>query len=107
MLSTINTLVFAQSAQELVDSVLNPAPGSDHFSSYSSRIYYDHALYNQTPIASTNYNRLEASAKSILPPAAYDYAVGGAGLERTVDANREAFEHVMSPSCPRFQEHTN
>ncbi|KAF1998689.1 FMN-dependent alpha-hydroxy acid dehydrogenase [Amniculicola lignicola CBS 123094] len=83
----------AQSAQELIDSVLNPPPGSEHYSSYSSAIYYNHTLYNQTPIASTNYDRLEASAKLLLNPAAYNYAAGGGGLEKTVVANREAFDH--------------
>ena len=84
----------AQSAQELIDAVLHPAPGSEHYSSYSSEIYFNHTLYNQTPIASTNYDRLKASAKLRLPAAAYDYTEGGAGLDRTVDANREAFDHV-------------
>jgi hypothetical protein len=87
-------LASAQSAQELINSVLNPAPGSERYSSYSSDIYYNYTLYNQTPVASTNYDRLEASAKSLLPPMAYDYAHGGAGLETTVAANREAFDHV-------------
>jgi len=86
--------ISAQSARELIDSVLSPAPGSEHYSSYSSEIYFNHTLYNQTPIASTNYDRLEVSAKLLLPPAAYDYAAGGAGLERTLAANREAFDHV-------------
>jgi lactate 2-monooxygenase len=90
-------LVSAQSAQELIDSVLNPSPGSEHYSSYSSQIYINHTLYNQTPIASTNYDRLEASANSLLPPPAYDYAAGGSGLEKTVAANREAFNHVSHP----------
>jgi lactate 2-monooxygenase len=90
----------AQSAQELIDSVLNPPPGSEHYSSYSSAIYYNHTLYNQTPIASTNYDKLEASAKLLLDPAAYNYAAGGAGLEKTVAANREAFDHV----CRLFHE---
>jgi lactate 2-monooxygenase len=90
-------LVSAQSAQELIDSVLNPPPGSEHYSSYSSQIYINHTLYNQTPIASTNYDRLEASAKLLLPPPAYDYAAGGAGLEKTIAANREAFDRVSHP----------
>ena len=87
-------LASAQSAQELINSVLNPAPGSEHYSSYSSEIYYNYTLYNQTPVASTNYDKLEASAKLLLSPAAYDYAHGGAGLETTVAANREAYDRV-------------
>ncbi|KAF2025619.1 FMN-dependent alpha-hydroxy acid dehydrogenase [Setomelanomma holmii] len=98
--------VSAQAAQELIDSVLNPAPGSERYSSYGSEIYFNRNLYNITPIASTNYDRLEASAKLRLPPAAYDYAAGGAGLEKTVNANREAFNkwrilpRVMRPVQP-------
>ena len=86
--------VSAQSARTLIDSVLHPAPGSEHYSSYSSEIYFNYALYNQTPVASTNYDKLESSAKQLLPPAAYDYAAGAAGLEKTVAANRDAFDHV-------------
>ncbi|KAF2165770.1 hypothetical protein M409DRAFT_67103 [Zasmidium cellare ATCC 36951] len=81
----------AQSAQELINSVLNPAPGTSPYSSYSTQIYYNATLFNETPIASTNYDKLEASAKLRLDPAAYDYAAGGAGLETTVANNRAAF----------------
>jgi len=82
----------AQDALQLINSFLNPHPDSQHYSSYSSLIYYNHTVYNQTPIASTNYDRLEASAKLLLPPTAYDYAAGGAELETTMAANREAFD---------------
>jgi lactate 2-monooxygenase len=96
----------AQSAQELISSVLNPKAADDNYSSYSSEIYYNHTLYNQTPIASTNYDRLEASAKLLLSPAAYDYARGGAGLEKTLAANRDAFDRVgdtpISSTPPRL-----
>ncbi|KAF2452050.1 FMN-dependent alpha-hydroxy acid dehydrogenase [Karstenula rhodostoma CBS 690.94] len=70
-------------------------------------IYFNHTLYNQTPIASTNYAKLEASAKNLLTPEAYDYATGGAGLETTVAANRAAFDRwqirprVMRPVQPK------
>lgn len=87
--------VSAQSAQDLIDAVLNPPSGSEHYSSYSSAIYLNHTLYNQTPVAPTNYEKLEASAKNLLPPPAYDYAAGGVGLEKTVTSNREAFDHVF------------
>lgn len=86
--------IFAQSPQELINSVLNPDPGTATYASYSSEIYYNATLFNQTPIASTNYDRLEASAKLRLAPEAYDYAAGGAGLERTAAANRAAFDKV-------------
>lgn len=83
-----------QSAQELINSVLNPDPSTSSFSSYSSQIYYNATLFNETPITSTNYEKLEASAKKLLDPAAYDYAAGGAGLETTVANNRAAFSRV-------------
>ncbi|KAK7426014.1 hypothetical protein QQZ08_007462 [Neonectria magnoliae] len=84
--------VAAQSAQDLIDSVLNPDPGESTFASYGTEIYYNATLYNQTSKISTNYNKLEAAAKLRLRPAAYDYAAGGAGLEKTVAANRAAFD---------------
>ncbi|KAJ4351277.1 uncharacterized protein N0V89_006616 [Didymosphaeria variabile] len=97
----------AQSAQELINSVLNPPSNSSRYASYSSEIYFNHTLYNTTPIASTNYFKLEASAKKLLAPEAYDYAAGGAGLEKTVAANRAAFDkwhilpRVMRPVQPK------
>jgi hypothetical protein len=51
----------------------------------------------ETLIASTNFDRLEASAELLLNPAAYDYAAGGAGLDQTVAANEEAFDRVGRP----------
>ena len=99
LLAAIAT-VSAQSAEELINSVLNPDPKDETYASYSSLIYYNATLYNQTPIASTNYDKLEASAKLLLPVAAYDYAAGGAGLEKTVAANREAFGHVRPNYLP-------
>ena len=93
------TAVHAQSAQELIDSLLNSNTTVENYSSYSTEIYYNHTLYNQTPVASTNYDRLEMSAKLLLPTAAYDYAAGGAGLEKTVTANRHAFDKVSTIAC--------
>jgi lactate 2-monooxygenase len=92
--STRSPFIRAQSAQELISSILNPKAADDNYSSYSTEIYYNHTIYNQTPIASTNYDRLEASAKQLLPSAAYEYARGGAGLEKTLAANRDAFDRV-------------
>ncbi len=90
----VSTLVTAQSAQELLDSVLNPDPQSATYASYSSQIYYNATLYNETPITSTCYDKLEQSAKLRLPAEAYDYAAGGAGLEKTLTANQAAFDKV-------------
>ncbi|KAJ4305919.1 hypothetical protein N0V90_001452 [Kalmusia sp. IMI 367209] len=91
LLPILTHLGSAQSAFDLINSVLHPLSNATHYSSYSSEIYYNHTLYNQTPIASTNYERLEASAKQLLDPKSYDYAAGGAELETTVAANRAAF----------------
>jgi isopentenyl diphosphate isomerase/L-lactate dehydrogenase-like FMN-dependent dehydrogenase len=96
------TATVAETAQELLNSVLNPRPASRTFASYGSEIYYNATLYNETIDISTNYNRLEASAKRKLPSAAYDYAAGGAGLEKTGEANRAAFDKV----CTSLISHT-
>lgn len=98
----------AQSAQEIVNAALNPPPGSERYASYGPSLYLKAALYNETPIAPTNYNRLEASAKKRLRPEAYDYAAGGAGLETTINANRAAFDrvgpiHSNSPQNPQLK----
>ncbi|KFZ23974.1 hypothetical protein V502_01542 [Pseudogymnoascus sp. VKM F-4520 (FW-2644)] len=104
-LAAAGTLVIAegQTAQELINSVLNPDPGSKSYSSFSSQIYYNATLFGQVSRVSTNYNKLEASAKLRLPPAAYDYAAGGAGLETTIAANRAAFDHLAI--VPRVMRH--
>ena len=94
--------VAAQSAQELLDAVLNPDPTEAKYFSYSSQIYYNATLYNQTPIAPTNYDRLDASSKLLLPVTAYNYAAGDAGLEKAVVANREAFDLVRSFLIPTW-----
>lgn len=88
-------IVAAESAQELINSVLNPDPNSLTYASYGTEIYYNATLYNQFPRFSVNYDRLEAAAKSMLRPEAYDYAAGGAGLENTVASNRAAFDKVI------------
>lgn len=84
----------AESAQDLINSVLNPPNGSATYASYSTEIYFDAYIHNKTPVASTNYDKLEASAKLRLDPAAYDYAAGAAGLGKTAAANRAAFDKV-------------
>lgn len=60
-------------------------------------MHFNHTLYNQTPITSTNYAKLKASAKNLLTPEAYDYAAGDVGLIITVAANRAAFDrwHIL------------
>lgn len=41
-----------------------------------------------------NMDHLEEQAKQRLDPASYDFIAGGAGAERTLKANREAFEKI-------------
>lgn len=43
------------------------------------------------PLVTTDPNKLEDHAKSILKPTAFNYVAGGAGERATMDANRLAF----------------
>jgi lactate 2-monooxygenase len=84
--------VAGQSAQDLIDAVLNPDPAMATYASYGSQIYLNATLYNQTLDIPLLYADLQASAKERLSAAAYDYAAGGAGRESTLAANWDAFE---------------
>jgi hypothetical protein len=82
-------------ALDLINSVLNPDPDAPKsFSSFASEIYLNAVLNNVTSGISTNYDKLQASAEKLLDPEAYGYVAGGAGLETTMAANREAFDKV-------------
>ena len=48
-------------------------------------------LHQRLPLVTTDPNKLEAQAKSIMKPTAYNYIAGGAGERATMDANRLAF----------------
>ena len=48
-------------------------------------------LHQQLPLVTTDPNKLEAQARSILKPTAFNYVAGGAGERATMDANRLAF----------------
>jgi lactate 2-monooxygenase len=48
-------------------------------------------LKRQLPTVTTDPNKLEEQAKSLLKPTAYNYVAGGAGERATMDANRLAF----------------
>ena len=48
-------------------------------------------MLGSLPIVTTNPNKLEEHAKSILKPTAFNYVSGGAGERATMDANRLAF----------------
>src|SRR5580693_5098008 len=52
---------------------------------------YAQGLAGGKPCVPVPLDFLEAKAKGILAPRAYDYVAGGAGGEDTVRANREAF----------------
>src|SRR5260221_7733785 len=52
---------------------------------------YQEGLIGGKPPVPVPLGLLEAKAKEILPPRAYDYVAGGAGGEDTMRANREAF----------------
>jgi lactate 2-monooxygenase len=85
----------AQSDQ-LLARVLGNGPRT--YASYSSQIYFNKYSTGQSPTITTDFEKLEASAKTRLPPEAYDYAAGGAGMSRTMKANRDAFDKVIYPS---------
>ena len=48
-------------------------------------------LHQKLPLVTTDPNKLEAQAKGILKPTAFNYVAGGAGERATMDANRLAF----------------
>lgn len=54
---------------------------------------YLKGMSGQKPVIPTGFSELEALAKKKMSAEAFAYVAGGAGLESTVRANREAFEH--------------
>jgi lactate 2-monooxygenase len=61
------------------------------FGNYQYEIYL-RGLADERPDLPATYSALEERAREALPPEAFGYVAGGAGEERTVRANREAFE---------------
>jgi isopentenyl diphosphate isomerase/L-lactate dehydrogenase-like FMN-dependent dehydrogenase len=57
---------------------------------YQFEIYL-RGLGGERPTLALEYGELEAAAKAALAPEAFDYAAGGAGEGRSMDANRAAF----------------
>ncbi|MFA4928179.1 MAG: alpha-hydroxy-acid oxidizing protein [Patulibacter sp.] len=55
---------------------------------------YGKGLGGEKPLLPTTYEGLRARAEAELSDAAYGYVAGGAGDERTMGANREAFDRV-------------
>ena len=67
-----------------------PAPSPD-FASFQYEIYAA-GLIDQRPALPVSAEQLQQSAKQKLSPEAYGYVAGGAGSERTMRANLDAFE---------------
>src|SRR6266550_3501624 len=63
---------------------------ADPFGNYQYEIYIA-GLSGTKPAFPIAYAELEARAKEVLSPEAYDYVAGGAGSEDTVRENLEAF----------------
>lgn len=64
---------------------------SDHGRERQRQIYID-GLGGRRPRVPTDASRLEAAAERVMSKEAFAYFAGGAGGERTIDANRAAFE---------------
>lgn len=68
-----------------------PRPDPVEHATYQYEIYFN-GLGGQTPPYPFTYDRLEARAREVLDDAAFGYVAGGASEERTVAANRRAFD---------------
>jgi lactate 2-monooxygenase len=53
---------------------------------------YRAGTLGRRPKVPTGWARLEEAARRVMSPAAFAYVAGSAGLERTADANRAAFD---------------
>lgn len=58
----------------------------------AQRAIYLDGVAGRVPAVPTDPRRLEEAARRACTPEAFDYLAGGAGLERTMDHNRAAFE---------------
>ncbi|KAH7417301.1 FMN-dependent dehydrogenase [Cadophora sp. MPI-SDFR-AT-0126] len=61
------------------------------YGAFQNDLYRAGMLHQRLPLVTTDPNKLEEQAKSILKPTAYNYVAGGAGERATMDANRLAF----------------
>lgn len=61
------------------------------YGAFQNEIYKRGMFYKQLPLVTTDPNKLEAQAQSVLEPTAFNYVAGGAGEKATMDANRLAF----------------
>ncbi len=68
-----------------------PGLGTRKYGAFQNEIYYAGMMHGILPSVTTDPNKLEEQAKSILPPPSFNYVAGGAGERATMDANRLAF----------------
>ncbi|TVY30401.1 putative lactate 2-monooxygenase [Lachnellula hyalina] len=61
------------------------------YGAFQNEVYRAGMFHNRLPVVTTDPNKLEEQAKSILKPTAFNYVAGGAGERATMDANRLAF----------------
>src|SRR5271157_5143487 len=61
------------------------------FADFQNEIYA-RGLAGETPKLPVGYPQLEARAREVLSAEAFGYVAGGAGAERTMHANLQAFE---------------
>jgi hypothetical protein len=94
------TFKMTKQSDLLLSRVLGDGPSA--YASYSSHIYFHKYSTGQSPTITTDFEKLQSSAKTRLSPEAYDYAAGGAGTSRTMRANREAFDKVRLPLHPHL-----
>jgi hypothetical protein len=85
------------STVNMVPSKMRYTEASVPFECLSTRLTLplkDGLMKNRLPLVTTDPNKLEDQAKSILPLPAFNYVAGGAGERATMDANRLAFRQV-------------
>ena len=67
---------------------------SNNFSRIRQKEIYSAGASGKRPVVPISFNDLEVAAKGALTPEAFAYIAGGAGLETTMKANRDAFASV-------------
>lgn len=70
---------------------MSDTPATDFGRTRQTSIYIS-GLSGERPSVPVDVNRLRLEAKEVLAPDAYAYIEGGAGLERTMESNRSAFD---------------
>jgi isopentenyl diphosphate isomerase/L-lactate dehydrogenase-like FMN-dependent dehydrogenase len=65
--------------------------GETHFSDLQTQIYLE-GMQGRTPALPISVEDLETAAKKVMSPQSYNFVAGGAGAEKTMQANLEAFD---------------